>query len=210
MNKISKDEDNKRRPVMLCILDGWGERDGGEDNAIYNADTPVWDRMIAEYPTARLEASALDVGLPEGQMGNSEVGHMNLGAGRVVMQDLPLIDQAIAEDTFKDIPTLVDFVSKLKKSGGACHLLGLVSPGGVHSHQDHLIALAEIFAGAGTATTIGTGWFWLTMSLSTATAQLQRMPLLPCKRVMTTARRMNLCCRMSSEIMTVLKMVMRY
>ncbi len=149
MNKISKDEDNKRRPVMLCILDGWGERDGGEDNAIYNADTPVWDRMMAEYPTARLEASALDVGLPEGQMGNSEVGHMNLGAGRVVMQNLPLIDQSIAEDTFKDIPTLVDFVSKLKKSGGACHLLGLVSPGGVHSHQNHLIALAEIFAKAG-------------------------------------------------------------
>lgn len=148
MSKIDKDSADKRRPVMLCILDGWGMRDGGDDNAIYHAKTPNWDRMIGAYPNARLEASALDVGLPQGQMGNSEVGHMNLGAGRVVMQDLPLIDQAVAEDTLKDIPTLTDLIAKLQKSGGACHLLGLVSPGGVHSHQNHLIALAEILNGA--------------------------------------------------------------
>ncbi len=144
MNKIDKDDTHKRRPVMLCILDGWGERDGGDDNAIFHAKTPHWDRMVADYPTARLEASALDVGLPAGQMGNSEVGHMNLGAGRVVMQDLPLIDQSIADGGLKNISALTDLIAKLKDSGGACHLLGLVSPGGVHSHQNHLIALAEI------------------------------------------------------------------
>ena len=148
MTKIDKSDNFKRRPVMLCILDGWGMRDGGDDNAIYHAKTPNWDRMVADYPTARLQASALDVGLPEGQMGNSEVGHMNLGAGRVVMQDLPLIDQAVADDTLKDIPTLTDMMTKLKDSGGACHLLGLVSPGGVHSHQNHLVALAEILNAA--------------------------------------------------------------
>jgi len=139
MNKSDKNEDDQRRPVMLCILDGWGERDGGDDNAIYHAKTPTWDRLVANYPTSRLQASALDVGLPAGQMGNSEVGHMNLGAGRVVLQDLPLIDQAVAENTLKDIPALTNMIAKLKASGGACHLLGLVSPGGVHSHQDHLI-----------------------------------------------------------------------
>ena len=77
------------KPLVLCILDGWGDRDGGEDNAILKGDTPTWDSMKSAYPSAQLRASALDVGLPSGQMGNSEVGHMNLGAGRVVMQDLP-------------------------------------------------------------------------------------------------------------------------
>ncbi len=149
MNKVDKaakkNNGDQRRPVMLCILDGWGEREAAEDNAIHHAKTPNWDRMSEVYPKAQLEASALDVGLPAGQMGNSEVGHMNLGAGRVVMQDLPLIDQAITEDALKDIPALTEIIAKLKDSGGACHLLGLVSPGGVHSHQNHLIALAEIF-----------------------------------------------------------------
>ncbi|MBT6342714.1 MAG: 2,3-bisphosphoglycerate-independent phosphoglycerate mutase, partial [Tateyamaria sp.] len=152
MNKIDNGSDTKRRPVMLCILDGWGERDGGDDNAIYHAKTPTWDRMVADYPTSRLQASALDVGLPEGQMGNSEVGHMNLGAGRVVMQDLPLINQTIADNTLKDIPTLTDMIAKLKASGGACHLLGLISPGGVHSHQNHLVALAKILDAEGIPT----------------------------------------------------------
>jgi len=145
MDKINKADGDQRRPVMLCILDGWGEREAAEDNAIHYAATPNWDRMAEIYPKAQLEASALDVGLPARQMGNSEVGHMNLGAGRVVMQDLPLIDQAITDDVLKDIPALTELIAKLKTSGGACHLLGLVSPGGVHSHQDHLIALAEIF-----------------------------------------------------------------
>ena len=144
MDKIVEVKKTKHHPVILCILDGWGEREGGDDNAIYHAKTPTWDRMVENYPTTRLEASALDVGLPEGQMGNSEVGHMNLGAGRVVMQSLPLIDQAVTENTLKDIFALTDMISKLKASGGACHLLGLVSPGGVHSHQNHLVALADI------------------------------------------------------------------
>ena len=136
--------DQKRRPVMLCILDGWGERLGGDDNAIFHANTPNWDRMNIEYPRAKLKASDLDVGLPDGQMGNSEVGHMNLGAGRIVMQDLPLIDQAIQEKTLEENPALIEFISKLENNDGTCHLLGLVSPGGVHSHQNHLVALAEI------------------------------------------------------------------
>ena len=148
MSKNSKNKINnknqKRRPVMLCILDGWGERDGGDDNAIHHADTPNWDRMKLNYPWAKLKASASDVGLPDGQMGNSEVGHMNLGAGRIVVQDLPLIDKAIQEKSLARNPALTKLITDLKKKNGACHILGLVSPGGVHSHQNHLIALAKI------------------------------------------------------------------
>ena len=137
------------RPVVLCILDGWGERADGDDNAIFHAKTPNWDRFVATYPRSNLLASAGEVGLPEGQMGNSEVGHMNLGAGRVVMQDLPLIDQAVADGSLADKPALKNLFSAVKKSGGTCHLMGLLSPGGVHSHQDHLVALAKAVASAG-------------------------------------------------------------
>ena len=131
-------------PVMLCILDGWGVREGHDDNAIANGNTPNWDRFQTQYPSTTLIASALDVGLPAGQMGNSEVGHTNLGAGRVVMQNLPLIDEAIETGVLKDNSQLQKLIDELKKSGGCCHLMGLVSPGGVHSHQNHLIALAGI------------------------------------------------------------------
>jgi 2,3-bisphosphoglycerate-independent phosphoglycerate mutase len=134
---------------MLCILDGWGEREAAPDNAVSCADTPTWDRIYKEYPRSRLNASALEVGLPEGQMGNSEVGHMNIGAGRVVMQELPKIDKAIADDVLKDEAALGAFIGALRKSGGTCHLLGLLSPGGVHSHQDHMVAIAGIMAEAG-------------------------------------------------------------
>jgi 2,3-bisphosphoglycerate-independent phosphoglycerate mutase len=137
------------RPVVLCILDGWGERAGGSDNAIALARTPNWDRYMKSAPRARLQASALDVGLPGGQMGNSEVGHMNLGAGRVVMQDLPRIDAAVADGSIAKLPPLVDLIAALKAPGGTCHLMGLMSPGGVHSHQDHIAALARIVAAAG-------------------------------------------------------------
>jgi 2,3-bisphosphoglycerate-independent phosphoglycerate mutase len=137
------------RPVVLCILDGWGERADRADNAILLAKTPNWDRLMARYPHAHLQASELSVGLPSGQMGNSEVGHMNIGAGRVVMQDLPRIDRAVADGSLADFPALRDFVAALKKSGGKAHLLGLLSPGGVHSHQDHLAALANILDKAG-------------------------------------------------------------
>ncbi len=139
----------KPRPVVLCVLDGWGERDEKADNAIAAAQTPVWDRLKATCPHARLDASGGEVGLPAGQMGNSEVGHMNIGAGRVVMQDLPRIDAAIAENKLAGLPALSDFIAALKRSGGTAHLMGLVSPGGVHSHQDHIAALANIVCDAG-------------------------------------------------------------
>jgi 2,3-bisphosphoglycerate-independent phosphoglycerate mutase len=139
------------RPVVLCVLDGWGYRPDPRDNAVLAARTPNFDRLVAECPQSLIDASELYVGLPAGQMGNSEVGHMNLGAGRVVMQDLPRIDQAIADGSLARNPTLQAFIAKLKASGGACHLMGLVSPGGVHSHQNHIVALANIVAGAGVA-----------------------------------------------------------
>jgi 2,3-bisphosphoglycerate-independent phosphoglycerate mutase len=137
------------RPVVLCVLDGWGYRKECEDNAVCQADMPVWNRLMAECPHALLDASAHEVGLPEGQMGNSEVGHMNLGAGRVVLQELLRIDKAVADGTLAGNPTLRDFVAKLAASKGRAHLMGLLSPGGVHSHQKHLAALARIVAKAG-------------------------------------------------------------
>ncbi len=137
------------RPVVLCILDGWGERAESDHNAIALADTPTWDRLVTQYPTARLDASGLEVGLPDGQMGNSEVGHMNLGAGRVVMQDLPRIDAAAADGSLAANPALRECIAALRESGGACHLMGLMSPGGVHSHQDQMAAIARAVSGAG-------------------------------------------------------------
>jgi 2,3-bisphosphoglycerate-independent phosphoglycerate mutase len=139
----------KPRPVLLCILDGWGERADPTDNAIAQATTPVWSRLVATAPRALLQTSGLAVGLPAGQMGNSEVGHMNLGAGRVVMQDLPRIDQAIADGGLARNPDLVAAIAAVKRAGGRFHLCGLLSPGGVHSHQDHLAALSRIIAAAG-------------------------------------------------------------
>jgi 2,3-bisphosphoglycerate-independent phosphoglycerate mutase len=140
---------SRPRPVVLCVLDGWGCRSERADNSILQARTPNWQRFLATSPHARLQASELDVGLPQGQMGNSEVGHMNLGAGRVAMQDLPRIDQAIADGSLARNPALAEFIAALKQSGGAAHLLGLMSPGGVHSHQDHIAALARLLGQAG-------------------------------------------------------------
>jgi len=137
------------KPVVLCILDGWGYREQVENNAIKLANTPTYDRLWDSVPRAWLKTSGLAVGLPEGQMGNSEVGHMNLGGGRVILQDLPRIDKAVATGALADIPALTDFIHKLKKSGGFAHLMGLMSPGGVHSHQDHIAALANIIAAEG-------------------------------------------------------------
>ena len=134
----------RRRPVMLVILDGWGWREEARDNAIRQAKTPNFDRLWQSGPHGFLHTSGKDVGLPEGQMGNSEVGHLNIGAGRVVIQELPRIDNAIASGEIERAPALVGLIDKLKASGGTCHLIGLVSPGGVHSHQDHAVALAEI------------------------------------------------------------------
>ncbi len=136
-------------PVVLCVLDGWGERSESADNAVLQAKTPNWDSLLAKYPHASLHCSGLDVGLPSGQMGNSEVGHMNLGAGRAVLQDLPRIDAAIANETLSTSPALVDLIAKLRESGGRCHLMGLLSPGGVHSHQAHMATLVNIITTAG-------------------------------------------------------------
>ncbi len=137
------------RPVVLCVLDGWGHRTECENNAICQAETPVWDRLMRERPHALLDASELEVGLPSGQMGNSEVGHMNLGAGRIVVQDLPRIDDALAAGELTAKPALAAFIGALKDTGGTAHLMGLASPGGVHSHQDHIAALARDIAAAG-------------------------------------------------------------
>jgi 2,3-bisphosphoglycerate-independent phosphoglycerate mutase len=136
-------------PLVLCILDGWGERRAPEDNAIAEADAPVWHGLLARWPHAQLEASEHFVGLPDGQMGNSEVGHANLGAGRLVLQDLPRIDAAIAGGQLAVMPALREFIGKLKTSGGTAHLIGLMSPGGVHSHQNQIAALARILVEAG-------------------------------------------------------------
>jgi 2,3-bisphosphoglycerate-independent phosphoglycerate mutase len=140
----------KRRPVVLCVLDGWGHRpEPADDNAIRKARTPNLDRLAKRCPIAFLDASERHVGLPAGQMGNSEVGHMNLGAGRVVLQDLPRIDDEVATGAITRNPAFTAFIAKTKVAGGAVHLMGLLSPGGVHSHQDHMAALAKIFAKAG-------------------------------------------------------------
>ena len=132
------------RPVVLCVLDGWGHREETAHNAIALAETPVWDRLTAVRAYGLLATAGAAVGLPEGQMGNSEVGHMTIGAGRVVLQDLPRIDAAVADGSLAQNPALLSLIERLRQSGGRCHLLGLVSPGGVHSHQNHIVALARI------------------------------------------------------------------
>ncbi|MDB5368679.1 MAG: hypothetical protein JWP20_237 [Roseomonas sp.] len=137
------------KPVMLVILDGWGWREDVADNAVRQAHTPCFDALWEAGPRAFLHTSGPDVGLPDGQMGNSEVGHLNLGAGRVVMQDLPRIGRAVADGSLGRLPQVLDLIGKLRASGGTLHLMGLLSPGGVHSHQDHGLALARIFAEAG-------------------------------------------------------------
>ena len=142
-------DSSRPRPVVLCILDGWGYRKSCDANAICQASTPNLDGLRESSPYALINASELEVGLPSGQMGNSEVGHMNLGAGRVVLQDLPRIDEAIAEGALAAAPALTAFIDTLKASGGTAHILGLLSPGGVHSHQDHMAALADALIDAG-------------------------------------------------------------
>ena len=136
------------RPAVLCILDGWGWRPDPTDNAIAQARTPNYTRMLADCPHALLQTSGRAVGLPTGQMGNSEVGHMNIGAGRIVAQDLPRIDVAIEDGSFATRPALVDLVARVRAAKGAAHIMGLLSPGGVHSHQDHIAALVRVFAAA--------------------------------------------------------------
>ena len=138
------------KTALLCILDGWGWRENhAEDNAIAAATTPNYSRLLKECPHALLQTSGSAVGLPKGQMGNSEVGHMNIGAGRVVAQDLPRIDVAIEDGSLARRPVLLGLIDKAKAGKSAVHLMGLMSPGGVHSHQDHMVALVKILAAAG-------------------------------------------------------------
>ena len=137
------------RPVVLCILDGWGHRAETANNAIARAQTPVWDRLTSACPYALGDASEHHVGLPGGQMGNSEVGHMTIGAGRVVLQDLPKIDAAVADGSLVRRPAFGRFVDALKRSGGTAHVMGLLSPGGVHAHQDHIAAVVNALAARG-------------------------------------------------------------
>jgi 2,3-bisphosphoglycerate-independent phosphoglycerate mutase len=134
---------------MLVILDGFGLRDDTADNAVALARTPTLDRLRATCPTSTLITSGLDVGLPPGQMGNSEVGHLNIGAGRVVMQELPRITLACTDGSLASLPPLRQAIDAIKATGGTCHLVGLVSDGGVHSHQDHGVALAAVLTAAG-------------------------------------------------------------
>ena len=130
--------DQAKTPLLLVILDGWGHREETRDNAIANANTPVWDELWCNAPHTLISGSGLDVGLPEGQMGNSEVGHMSLGAGRVVYQSMTRIDKAIAEGSFAENTVYTDAIDAAIDSDGAVHIMGLVSPGGVHSHERHI------------------------------------------------------------------------
>lgn len=132
------------RPVVLMILDGWGERAPAPDNAITQAQTPHWDRLRAGSDVALLTTHGPAVGLPEGQMGNSEVGHLNIGAGRVVYQDFTRIGRAIEDGSYAGNATLLGLIERVKRANGTLHIMGLASPGGVHSHQDHLLATIEV------------------------------------------------------------------
>ncbi len=140
---------SRPKPVVLCILDGWGLREDREGNAPLLAETPVFDRIHETCPSARLITHGPDVGLPSGQMGNSEVGHTNIGAGRVVAMDLGQIDLAIEDRSYFETEAICDFIATLKESGGRAHLMGVVSDGGVHGHLNHLLATARWFAEEG-------------------------------------------------------------
>ncbi|WP_438280508.1 2,3-bisphosphoglycerate-independent phosphoglycerate mutase [Pseudomonas alabamensis] len=140
------------KPLVLIILDGFGHSESPEYNAIHAANTPVYDRLRATLPHGLISGSGMDVGLPDGQMGNSEVGHMNLGAGRVVYQDFTRVTKAIRDGEFFENPVLTGAVDKAVSAGKAVHVLGLLSDGGVHSHQDHLVAMVELAAQRGAET----------------------------------------------------------
>ncbi|MBD7987652.1 2,3-bisphosphoglycerate-independent phosphoglycerate mutase [Luteimonas sp. Sa2BVA3] len=139
------------KPVVLLILDGWGHRDDPRDNALALADIPNWRRLFAAHPTTLVHTEGTHVGLPDGQMGNSEVGHMNIGAGRVVYQDLTRIDAAIADASFFANDELLSACGAVNATGGTLHLMGLLSPGGVHSHEAHLFAMLELAKREGVA-----------------------------------------------------------
>ena len=136
-------------PTVLIVLDGWGYREETQDNAIAKASTPVWDRLWADAPHALISASGEDVGLPSGQMGNSEVGHMSLGSGRVIYQNISRIDEAINDGSFNHNTAFTSAIDKATAAGGAVHVFGLLSPGGVHSHEQQIFAAIRLAAARG-------------------------------------------------------------
>ncbi|MGB0188023.1 MAG: 2,3-bisphosphoglycerate-independent phosphoglycerate mutase [Aequoribacter sp.] len=136
-------------PTLLIILDGFGHREAKEDNAIANASTPTWDHLWSQRPHSLISGSGLDVGLPDGQMGNSEVGHMSLGAGRIIYQQITRIDKAIEDGEFFSNPALCQAIDSAQAHAGAVHIFGLLSPGGVHSHENHIIAAMKLAAQRG-------------------------------------------------------------
>ena len=138
-----------KKPLVLLILDGWGHNDSPEYNAIYAANSPVWDELWASRPKTLISGSGMDVGLPEGQMGNSEVGHMTLGAGRIVWQSLTRIDKAIADGDFNQNAAYLNAIDRAVENDKAVHLMGLLSPGGVHSHESHIQAAIRLAASRG-------------------------------------------------------------
>ncbi len=142
----------KRKTFLLVILDGWGYNPDQDYNAIAHAKKPHWELLTKGCLHALLKTSGLSVGLPEGQMGNSEVGHMTIGAGRILLQSLPKITRALHDNTLIENPHLKTFIQRLKETTGRCHLLGLYSPGGVHSHEDHLLYLAKALTLSGIET----------------------------------------------------------
>ena len=143
----------KQRPLMLLILDGWGCRDDQPDNAISTTATPNWDRLLSQHPHTRLETSGEAVGLPVGQMGNSEVGHMNIGAGRIVYQELTRISLAFKEQQVQEKPQIQNLVQNFSRAGhhaaNTVHIMGLLSPGGVHSHEQHIFSMIRLLAEQG-------------------------------------------------------------
>lgn len=138
-----------RKPVVLVVLDGWGVFDGREHNAIELADTPFFDRLWQDFPHATLDASEEKVGLPVGQMGNSEIGHMTIGAGKIIANDLVRISQAIKDKSWEENPAFMALFDHVKKHNSTLHVQGLLSPGGVHSHMDHLAAFLQLAKQAG-------------------------------------------------------------
>ncbi|MBW8308831.1 MAG: 2,3-bisphosphoglycerate-independent phosphoglycerate mutase [Candidatus Paracaedibacteraceae bacterium] len=139
----------KKQKALLCILDGWGIRSAIDHNGIALASTPTWDRLLTQYPHSQLTASEASVGLPKGQMGNSEVGHTTIGSGRIVMQELPRIDRAIENNLIPEMPAWQNFIVKALEGSRVVHVMGLLSDGGVHSHQAHIIYLVKQLAEAG-------------------------------------------------------------
>ncbi|MFM8296038.1 MAG: 2,3-bisphosphoglycerate-independent phosphoglycerate mutase, partial [Microcystaceae cyanobacterium] len=131
-------------PVVLVILDGWGYRSEQRANAIALAETPIMDSLMAVYPHTLINTSGKDVGLPKGQMGNSEVGHLNIGAGRIVPQELVRISDAVENGSLFENPVLVNICEEVRQRQGKLHLIGLCSEGGVHSHLDHLLGLLDL------------------------------------------------------------------